>query len=146
MLVSGRVTWAIHYCWWFRNPANLPVEVDSFSAFPIIYRVWYIQKVVQGFSNNSKVGQQANSNSKPVFNLFFRSFISPCLFCPERLMEKKTFNYQITIDRQIGLPEQLPHREQQSQWNPASLVHFLTRITNINLKNKLQQGKNTKVS
>ena len=41
-------------------------------------------------------------------------------------MEKKTFNYQISIDRRIGLPEQLPQREQQ--WNPASFFHVLTKI------------------
>ena len=40
-----RLLW-ISYCWWFGNPVNSPVEVGSWSVYPMKNRVWDTSELV----------------------------------------------------------------------------------------------------
>ena len=94
--------------------------------FPLFVGFDTSKRECKGSATIATVGQQANANSKPVFNLFFSIIYKSMSIASELLMEKKHSTTQITIDSHIGLPEQLPRREQQR--NPASFFHVLTKI------------------
>lgn len=81
MLVSGRVTWTIHYWGWFRNPTNLLVEVDCCSN--------YLKGLIHP-KGGTRVQQQYTTTSEFKFQTCVQSFFEVHVYFVRNCWWKKT--------------------------------------------------------